>query len=156
MAINKGKQWETKVREDFTRTFPYGTIDRLYDPVGGYVGVRNICDFIAYNCPNIFYLEVKSINGTTFPFSNLSQYEKLLKKVNIKGVRTGVVIWYREKDRVIYAPISTITQMKNDGKKSININKDLDTYRLIEIPGIKKRVFMECDYSILMALKEGE
>lgn len=29
MSVNRGKQWENKVREDFKRTFPSGTIDRL-------------------------------------------------------------------------------------------------------------------------------
>ena len=60
MSVNRGKQWETKVREDFKRTFPFGTIDRLYDPVGGYSNVKNISDFIGYVKPNIFYLECTS------------------------------------------------------------------------------------------------
>ena len=28
MSTNRGKQWETKIREDFKRTFPTGTIDK--------------------------------------------------------------------------------------------------------------------------------
>ena len=156
MANNRGKSFETKFREDFKRTFPLGTIDRLYDPVGGYIGISNISDFIGYDYPNIFYLECKSIEKNTFPFSNLKQYDKLLTKVGIKGVRAGVVIWFIDHDKVIYAPISTIKQMKEDEKKSIHIIKDIDKYNLIQIPGIKKRVFMECDYSILKDLKEGE
>ena len=156
MGRNRGKQWETKVREDFMRTFPDGTIDRLYDPVGGYVGIRNICDFIAFYKKNIFYLEVKSIDGNTFPFSNLTQYEKLTKKVDIPGVRAGVIIWFKDHDKVVYTPIKTIIAMKEADKKSININKDLDTYRLFEIPSIKKRVFLECDYTLLSTLEEGD
>ncbi len=156
MSTNRGKQWETKVREDFKRTFPNGTIDRLYDPVGGYTGVRNICDFIGYNYPNIFYLECKSIDGNNFPFSDLRQYEKLAEKIGIKGVRTGVIIWYKDHDAVIYAPTKTIKKMMEDGKKSINIRKDLSLYKLYPIPGNKKRVFIECDYSILAELDEGD
>lgn len=156
MGRNRGKQWETKVREDFMRTFPDGTIDRLYDPVGGYIGVRNICDFIAFYLKNIFYLEVKSIDGNTFPFVNLTQYDKLTKKVGIPGVRAGVIIWFKDHDIAIYAPIKTIQQMKQEDKKSININKDLGKYRIFEIPSVKKRVFLECDYTLLSTLAEGD
>ena len=155
MAVNKGKAWEAKFRTDFMKSFPDGSIDRLYDPVGGYYGINNICDFIGYEWPNIYYLELKSHKGNTFPFTCLPQYDKLTSKVGIKGVRAGVVLWFIDHDQVIYAPISTITKMKNDGKKSINV-KELDDYHLIKLPGQKKRVFVECDYRVLKDLDEGD
>jgi hypothetical protein len=31
-----------------------------------------------------------------------------------------------------------------------------DTYRIIKIPTVKKRVFLDGDYSVLMNLNEGE
>lgn len=155
MAVNKGKAWEAKFKTDFMKSFPDGSIDRLYDPVGGYYGINNICDFIGYEWPNIYYLELKSHKGNTFPFTCLSQYDKLTSKVGIKGVRAGVVLWFIDHDQVIYAPISTITKMKEDGKKSINV-KELDDYHLIKLPGQKKRVFVECDYRVLKDLDEGD
>ena len=155
MAVNKGKAWEAKFRTDFMKSFPNGSIDRLYDPVGGYYGINNICDFIAYDFPQIYYLELKSHKGNTFPFTCLPQYDKLTSKVGIKGVRAGVVLWFIDHDQVIYAPISTITKMKEDGKKSINV-KELDDYHLIKLPGQKKRVFVECDYRVLKDLGEGD
>lgn len=155
MAINKGKSWEAKFKNDFKKSFPDGTIDRLYDPTNGYLSINNICDFIGYCYPNIFYLEIKSHKGNTFPFDCLPQYDKLTTKVGIKGVRAGVIIWFRDHDKVIYAPISTITKMKQEGKKSINITKDLNNYNILEIPGKKKRVFIECDYRCLCSLKDG-
>ena len=155
MAVNKGKAWEAKFRTDFMKSFPDGSIDRLYDPVGGYYGINNICDFIGYEWPNIYYLELKSHKGNTFPFTCLPQYNKLTSKVGIKGVRAGVVLWFIDHDQVIYAPISTITKMKEDGKKSINV-KELDDYHLIKLPGQKKRVFVECDYRVLKDLDEGD
>ena len=155
MAVNKGKAWEAKFKTDFMKSFPDGSIDRLYDPVGGYYGINNICDFIGYEWPNIYYLELKSHKGNTFPFTCLPQYDKLISKVGIKGVRAGVVLWFIDHDQVIYAPISTITKMKNDGKKSINV-KELDDYHLIKLPGQKKRVFVECDYRVLKDLDEGD
>ena len=41
------------------------------------------------------------------------------------------------------------------GEKSIGI-RHLGLYNIKEIPSIKKRVFMDSDYSILLNLKDGE
>ena len=157
MAKNRGKQFEKKFAEDFQRSFPTGTIDRIYDQMSGYKTISNISDFIGYVYPNIMYLECKSHEGNLFPLSNLTQYDKLLQKVGIKGVRTGVVIWFIDFDRVIYVPISSIKQMKKDDVKSINLRKiDEQGYKYYEIPSVKKRVFMESNYSILMTLSDGD
>lgn len=154
--ISRGKQFEDKFKADFLKLEGV-SLDRLFDPVGGYVGIKNICDFIAYKYPNIFYIECKSCNDNTWNFANYSQYEKQLCKVGIKGVRVGVVLWMIKHDTVVYLPTKTIQQMKADNKKSFNI-KDLqkDTYRIITIPSIKKRVFLDSDYSVLFDLQEGD
>ena len=159
MALNKGKAFETKFKSDFINSFPEGTvsIDRLYDSVSGYKAISNISDFIGYVQPNIFYLECKSHKGASFPLSNLTQYDKLVTKVGIPGVRTGVILWLQDKDRVDYIPISTITKLKEDGIKSINPEKLIAAgYNIINIPSVKKRVYMDSDYSILRTLKAGE
>ena len=157
MAVNRGKKFESKLKEDFERSFPLGTIDRIYDQMSGYKTIANISDFIGYNYPYLFYIEAKTHLGNTFPFSNLTQYDALCSKVGIKGVRAGVVIWFQSHSRVVYVPIKTITKMKKAGKKSINITKiDNEGYRFIEIPSKKLRVFMESDYSILMTLNDGD
>ena len=77
-------------------------------------------------------------------------------KVGIKGVRAGVVLWLYEKDKVYYVPISTITQMKADGKKSVGLKSVEEGYNIIEIPSKKLRTYMDSDYSCLADLKEGE
>lgn len=48
--------------------------------------------------------------------------------------------------------------MKLDNKKSVNIKKSIEEgYRIIEIPSIKKKIFCDSDYSILLTeLKDGE
>ena len=51
--------------------------------------------------------------------------------------------------------MSTIKKLKNDGEKSIGI-RHLEEYNIKEIPSVKKRVFMDSDYSILKNLEEGE
>ena len=159
MAINRGKQFESKVKEDLMKSLPDPSIDRIYDPQGLMYGISNPSDFIAYSFPFMFYIECKSHRGNTFPWTNLTQYEKLTAKIGIKGVRAGVILWMIEHDVVVYIPISAVKVMKEDGKKSFNVKMlTEDKYKdLIHvIPSIKKRVFMDSDYSILMNLKEGE
>ena len=156
MPSNYGKAWEQKLKEDFQEV-PGATIDRLYDVTQGYKSISQVSDFIGYIYPNIFYLEAKSCKGNTFPLTKLTQYEKLLPKVGIKGVRAGMVLWMIDHDVCIYVPISTITKMKEDGKKSVNIKMvGTDEYNIKVIPSSKKRVFLTCDYTVLKNLTDGE
>ena len=155
MANNRGKQWEIKFKEDWKATMS-PCIDRLYDQMSGFVSISNISDFIGFKKPNIFYLECKSKEGNTFPISNLTQYEKLTCKVGIDGVRAGVVLWMIDHDVVLYIPISTFTKLIKDGKKSFNIKMlGSQEYPHVVIPSVKKRVFLDCDYSCLGDLPEG-
>lgn len=156
MSDNYGKNFEQKFKKDFLKTVPNSTVDRIYDTVNGLYGVRNICDFIGYSYPNIFYLECKTHKGASLPFDNITQYDRLKEKVGIPGVRCGVVLWLYEKDLVYYIPISTITKMKSDGKKSVGLKAVSEGYNIIQISSIKRRVFMDSDYSCLMNLEDGE
>lgn len=157
MAINKGKQFEERFKKDWLESFPDSSITRLYDQVSGYKEAsRNICDFICYNYPNQFFIECKSHKGASIPFDKISQYDKMTEVVGIKGVRAGVVLWLYDKDKVFYIPISTITEMKKDGKKSVGLKAIEEGYNIIEIPSEKLRAFMKSDYSCLMNLKDGE
>lgn len=159
MALNRGKQFEAKFSEDIIKTLPNCSIDRLVDQMSGYLTISNISDFIAYSQPNIFYLECKSHQGNTFPIANLTQYEKLSKKVGIPGVRAGVVLWMIDHDAVVYLPISFITYLKENSYKSFNIkminDAELNT-KFYVLPSVKKRVFLDTDYSKLLQLKDGE
>lgn len=152
---NKGKNFEERFKEDWKKSFPNGTIDRLYDPTSGFLLITNICDFICYNYPNIFYIECKSHAGASIPFANITQYDKLKMKIGIEGVRAGVVLWLYEKDRVFYIPVSTIKRMKEEGKKSVGLKAVEEGYNIIEIPSTKLRTYMKSDYSILAMLEEG-
>ena len=154
MAVNLGKKFEEKFKQDFLKV-PDSTIDRLYDLMSGYKSVKQISDFIGYIYPKIYYLECKSCKGASLPLVNITQYDNLKKKIGIKGVRTGVVLWLYEKDKVFYIPTSTLSQLKADGEKSVGL-RHIGKYNMIEIPSIKRRVFMDSDYSVLKNLKEGE
>lgn len=153
MSGNRGKQFEDKLKEDFIRTVG-PCIDRIYDTTNGFYGISNISDFIAYDYPLHFYLECKARKGASISFNEITQYDKLLGKVGLKGVRAGVVLWLQEKDKVLYIPISTIKQLKDEGEKSVGL-RHLDKYNIIDIPSTKKRVFMDSDYSVLKNLPEG-
>jgi penicillin-binding protein-related factor A (putative recombinase) len=156
MATNYGKKWEQKIKEDFQR-IPDVSIDRIYDSMSGYKTISNNSDFIAYMYPNMFYLEAKSTHGNTFSISKLTQYDKLITKVGIKGVRVGVVLWFIDHHKCLYVPLSTFKQLKDDGHKSVNIKMLTDkTYNIHEIPSIQKRIFLDCDYTYLKQLQEGE
>lgn len=152
--VNRGKSFELKVREDF-RKVSGSFIYRLPDQVGGFKGGTNVSDFIGYVFPNIFLLEVKTTSGNTFPLSNLSQLEKLLQYKNIPGLRKGAIIWFTAHDRIIYVPAIEFEKMKQDGKKSVNIRTIAnDGYNYVDIPSVKKRVFLDSDYSVLCNLPE--
>ena len=157
MAKNKGKQFEKVFESDFKGTVGK-CIDRLIDVQGGYLGIRNICDYVGYKKPSIFYLECKCHEGNTFPLSNFTQYDKLVVKVGEPGVRAGVVLWMIDHDKVLYLPVSFFTYLKENNYKSFNIKMLRDDnlkQMFVEIPSSKKRVFMESDYSILTTLEDG-
>lgn len=151
---NRGKQFEQKFTEDFLK-LDGASIDRLYDVTIGYKEIKQVSDFICYLFPNIFYMECKTHKGASLPLANVSQFDSLKKKIGIKGVRSGILLWLYEKDRVFYIPTKTLVQLKADGEKSVGL-RHLDKYRIIEIPSIKKRIFMDSDYSILHNLEEGD
>ena len=151
MATNYGKKFEKVFEQDWVKSFPCSFILRLPDQQSGYYGASsNPCDYICYVNKKLYLLELKSHLGNTFPLDNLRQYEKLAKYAGIQGVISGVIIWFRDRDKVVFCPISSVIKMKMDDKKSINI-KYLETkeYDLIEIPSSKKRVFMESNYTLL-------
>ena len=102
-------------------------------------------------------MECKSKRGNTFPLTNLTQYDELKRKVGIKGVRAGVILWFIDHSKVLYIPISSITQMMKDGKKSVNIKMlEEKEYFMIDIPSTKRVLFLDSDYTILTQLQEGQ
>ena len=154
--MNIGKKFEERFKIDWTETFPKSTVTRLYDVTSGYTNISTISDFICYNYPNQFFIECKTHKGASIPFTNITQYDKMIKEMGKPGVRVGVILWLNEKDKVYYIPISTIKKMKDDGKKSVGIKSISDGYRIIEIPCTKLIHYMKCDFHCLMQLQDGE
>jgi len=147
MGINRGKQFEDAVKKAFSKV-PNVSIDRLMDPMAGYAGVRNICDYIIYKKPHEIYLECKSTHGNTLPFSNITQnqWEGLLEKSKIEGVIAGVLVWYIDHNVTYFVPITEFKRMKDEGAKSLHINHlNHEVVTHVFMPGKKKRVLFEYD-----------
>ena len=152
MAINKGKAWEDKFRQDWRRCFPNSFMFRLKDQMTGYKETSgNPCDFLCFpGNRELFLIECKEHKGASIPFTAIPQYDRLLEYCGLPGVRAGVVLWLSDKDRVFWISIEEMEKMVKDGKKSIGLKMFEDkSYNIIEIPSVKKRVYLDSDYTVL-------
>lgn len=157
MATNKGKAWEDKFRQDWRKCFPNTFIFRLKDQMTGYKETSgNPCDFLCFpGNDELFLVECKEHKGASIPFTAIPQYDRLLEYQGLPGVRAGVVLWLSEKDRVFWISIDEMEKMVKDGKKSIGLKMFEDkSYNIIEIPSVKKRVYLDSDYTVLIDGKQ--
>ena len=154
---NLGKKFEEYFKRNWMKCFPGGMVFRLNDQLSGYKSVsQNPSDFICYEYPTLFFMEIKTHKGASIPFDAIPQYPRLIKYSGIKGIRSGCVVWLYEKDLIFYLPASTIKKMMEDGKKSAGLKSIEEGYNIITIPTNKKRLFLDGDYTVLMSTKEGE
>lgn len=147
-----GKKFEAFFKENWARVFPNSFIYRLPDQMNGYKQTsQNPCDFLAFPpTRQLFMIECKEHKGASIPISAIPQYERLLSFKNFPNVYPGVLVWLSEKDVVFWVPITTMEQIVKDGNKSIGIKMLQEKlYNILEIPSVKKRVFLECDYTKL-------
>lgn len=95
--LQEGKRFEKDFRDSCELLAPAVSVDRLKDPVGGYAGVNNICDYIVYRIPNLYYFELKSYQGDRIPITAISrnQLSGLYKKSKVLGASAGVIFNYR-------------------------------------------------------------
>jgi len=123
----------------------------------GYQGIAGVSDFINYKYPYIYLIDCKSHNGNTVSFSDFAQYERMLEYKDIPGLYAGTVIWFVERDKVVWVPIQTWEKIKLEGGKSFNIKMlDNPDYECLDLPSRKKRVFMETNYSALIDYYENK
>lgn len=165
--INRGKQFEDIIKHAFLKVRTV-SIDRLHDQTTGFANSSNICDFIVYKEPYEYYIECKTVHGNTLPFHNISetQWNGMLDKIRIPGVRAGVICWWVDNDVTAFIPIELLNDLRNElGWKSVrydyiddycNDNDELLVNRLkpIKINGKKKKVFY--DYDMIEFFKEIE
>lgn len=149
MASRRGKEFENKIEEALIKLRENGVIyQRLYDVTMGYQGVHNPCDFLVYKYPSIYYVECKSILGNTLNFGAVTQFEDLLNASSVNGVVAGVLVWYIEHKETYWVNIKFAEQLRNSGKKSLNIKdlKDIRNESVYKIDGVTKRIYT--DYSL--------
>lgn len=152
--MNRGKDFEGSFRKQMESSG--FDVNRVADNTAGYMGGRNMCDFITYLYPNIFYFELKSTKENTLNFSNITknQWEGLIEKEKFEGVGAGVVVWFIKHDKTFFVSADCMHKMKNEGSKSLHINDlteralcfdECKYHKCFEIKGRKKRVFFEYD-----------
>lgn len=151
MGINRGKQFEKQIRNGFENC-KYSdiiSIDRLPDPMGGYKGIGNICDFMVFDTPHLYYLECKCCYGKSFPISYITknQWEGLLEKSKIPSVIAGYIIWLIDYDFTFFVYASNLSAyIERTGRKSISAD-DAISGKLIRYPinGKKRKVLFDYD-----------
>jgi recombination protein U len=137
--VDVGKEFEKDFKDSF-KDLDNISLDRLYDPVGGAKGIKNICDFIVYKNPYIYYFELKTTKEKLFPFSRITdrQYDGLKSKAPIDGAYAGPVINFREFEETYFIPIEVVDYIKENGKLSINIEEARKYGVALDI--LKKRI----------------
>ena len=101
-------------------------------------------------------VECKAHKGASIPFTDIPQYERQLDYKGRYKTFPGVLIWFYEKDTIIWVSIEEMEKMVNDGEKSIGLRM-IDpkkpykkSYNLINVPATKLRTFMEADLKYLV------
>lgn len=141
-----GKKAEQKIREWLDKPEEGYSFDRLPDQMTGFYGSSNICDFICYKYPEMFYIESKATYGQRFDFSMITdiQYKGLLDKSKIAHVHGIVIVLFVTDRRAFIFDINQIDELKQKGKKSINIKKlltwNIPFAEIVTIPNRRKKL----------------
>ena len=116
--MNYGKIWEN----DFKKALGQTCI-RLYDTTNGYAGVKNPCDFVYYLYPYYYLFELKSTQGDSLPFSNITdnQYNAMEYFAKQYGTNPCIAVQFRKSKECYIIPFNVIQRMKQAGEKSINV-----------------------------------
>lgn len=142
-----GKKAEQKIRTWLNRPQDGYSFDRIPDQMSGLYGSANICDFICYKWPNLWYIESKATEMDRFDFSRISEYqmEHLRIKSKIPGVYAVVIVLYAMYKRTFMFNVCDIYSLIEQGKKSLNITK-IDKWIIpyAEIPTIaSKKILLD-------------
>lgn len=157
MSVNRGKKFEQVIRDAF-RKVPNTFVMRLQDQVSRFKGTSaNICDFVVYKYPTVYFIECKSIHGNTFSihsepnkdkngklhgfYGNITdtQWEGLLEASKCPGAIAGIICWWVDHDVTRFLPIQQLELVRVKGNKSVRYDTDLGT----PIEGKKKKIFFD-------------
>lgn len=142
--INDGKPFEQRVEKNFKK---YGICyDRIHDQMSGLKGSTNICDYIAYLYPNIYYIECKSCSADKFNMLSMireNQWKGLLDKDIIPGTRAGYLVWMSKYKQLYWLSAFSADIWYKSGIKSLSIE---DFNRIgIKIPELSSNFQNHCD-----------
>ena len=139
MKTNRGKGFEKTVKKGLEDCGYY--VLRLQDSMGGFAGVSNPCDFIAYKSPMMLMLECKAIHGSTLNFKShirpnqeAGMYKAFMEH---RGVYGGFLVWYIDYDLIKFYPIHELIEAKTSGDVSFSVK---DSEAGFDIPAHKLRV----------------
>jgi len=150
MNDDLGKKAELKIREWLDRPEDGYCFDRIPDQLTGFYGSSNICDFVLYKSPNMYYIESKATWGDRFDFVRLTEIQRkgLLRKSKILGVHGIVVVLFATDKRAFVIEIGQLQSLIDKGIKSINIHKiDKWEFKYSEIQTIPNSRKQLLDYS---------
>jgi Holliday junction resolvase len=158
-----GKKFEDRFKKDYQTCFPGTLIYRLPDQQSGYAGggSSNPCDFMCYPGNCVLMVECKAHAKASIPFSAIPQYERLLDYKGKYKTFPGVLVWFYEKDIIIWVSIEEMEKMVIDGEKSIGLRMIDEkkpykkSYNIIKVPATKLRTFMEADLNYLVEVLNG-
>jgi len=132
-----GKKAEKKIKEWLNRPQDGYSFDRIPDQMTGYYRIsRNICDFICYKYPNMYYIESKCTEHDRFDFSELSDTQRngLRLKSDILGAYGLVIVCFAYYKRAFVFNIRDIADIDPDK----DIDADDKTFLTIKSVNIKK------------------
>ena len=160
-----GKKWEAKFKSTYEKQFPGTFIYRLPDQQSGFAGGggSNPCDFFCYPSDCLLMVECKAKSGASINFSEIRQYEKMKDYRGLEKTYPGVLVWFYEKDTIIWVSIDEMVEMKEvDGEKSIGLRmidpkkQYKKSYNIVTVPAEKLRTFMEADLKYLVEVLHGK
>lgn len=120
-----GKEAEQKIREWLDRPEDGYSFDRIPDQLSGFYGSKNICDFVCFKSPYMYYIESKATWEDRFSFSMLTetQHNGLIGKSKISNVFGLVIVLFASYKRAFVFRIEDIDTVEKQGVKSLNIKK---------------------------------
>ncbi len=105
-------------------------------------------------------VECKAKSGASISFNEIRQYDKMLDYKGCYKTFPGVLVWFYEKDMIIWVSIEEMEKMVTDGEKSIGLRMIKENYpkkyRIINVPAEKLRTFMEADLKYLAEVLNGK
>ena len=150
-----GKMFEEDFKKGAELCGNEARFSRLYDTTNGFRGVANPCDFIAATKYGTVYVELKTTQSSSLPFSNISehQWQELFIADCCKHALGGVLVYFTKHEMIKWYPMTQLTRLRNLGQKSIN--PTVETELGYSVDYFKKRTRLTIPIeNVLKAFKE--